>query len=526
MRDCCPTVWLHPRSRLEDGEVIGRSELKLVSFSMFSFCALQSRITYADSLVDIPSQSSLNLPGDNIDPHLSDMQPLTDDHYKTRIPSLANPPNPYELFGPKIEPDSPQLSEIDNIPWFGHNRGNHSSSSYKYNPLVSTELPRAPILKSENLPFSGSYLNLAEEKKVDEVSRLKGVQWPGMDCFDAASEVMKRQRNQKKDASLFKAMEEASCASEPSELVFSPSGTLRREREITGFVEEEDDLLPGEWTVPKYRRDRRDRRNRGTQELSTARRRQGSQRVALAVTDANRPVLGSRVVKREHQPKRSILGDNKRRESSIRASSSKNNDHGLFHGHFHRAHDENEDLQLSMGTTGRRRTSRLNIFRDDDTEVEEKPNSPSPEMVPSSTNRNEQHNALYQRASDAIHSLLETNDSYKLPTLSNDTSPILERSDSHNRTSAPPNTSRNIDGIYLVDTSLGPNHRVPYDPLVGGNVLHYRWDWHGSELGRSNDADDNLLGGGLFYNRAVSSDTIYQDEHETKSCLWLDGYSR
>jgi hypothetical protein len=479
-------------------------------------------------VVDVPSQSSFSFPGDNIDPRLSDMQPMADNHYETKFSSLINPYDPYELFGPKLETESSQISIIDNIPWFGHSRGNHSSSSHKYNPFVSTELPRAPVLKSENLPFSGSYLDLAEEKKVEEVSRLKGVQWPGMDCFDAASDVVKRQRNQKKDASTFKAMEEASCASDPSELVFSPSGTLRREREITGFVEE-DDLLPGEWTVPRYRRDRRDRHSRGAQEPSTARRRQGSQRVALAVTDANRSVLGSRVAKREQQPKRPVLGDTKRRESLIRATSSKSNHHGLSHGHFHRVNDENEDLQLSMGTTGRRHTSRLSIFRDDDAiKVEEKHTAPSPEIVPSPTSRNEQHNTLYQRGSDAIHGLLEINDSYKLPTLSNDTSPILEHSDSHNRTSAPPNTSRNIDGIYLVDTSLGSNHRVPYDPLVGGNVLHYRWDWHGSEMGRgSNDADDTLLGGGLFYNRAVSSDTtIYQDDQETKNCLWLDGYSR
>ncbi|KUL87735.1 hypothetical protein ZTR_05809 [Talaromyces verruculosus] len=481
----------------------------------------------ANSLADVPSQSSFGLPGDNIDPRLSDMQPLTDDHCKTRFSSLVNPYDPYEIFGPKVEPESPHLSEIDSIPWFGHHRGNNSATGHKYNPFVSTELLRAPTLKSENVPFSGSYLDLAEEKKVDEVSRLKGVQWPGMDCFDAASDVMKRQRNQKKDASTFKAMEEASCASEPSEWVFSPSGTLRKEREITGFVEE-DDLLPGEWTVPKYRRDRRDRRGRGAQKPSTPRRRQGNQRVALAVTDVNRSVLGSRVTKKEHQPKRPVLRDLKRRESSIRTTSSKSENHGLSHGHFHRVHDENEDLKLSMGTTGRRHTSRLTIFRDDDSaEVEKKRNAPSPEMVPSSGTSNEQHNTLYQRASEAIHTLLDTNDSYKLPTLSNDSGPVLAHSGSHNRTSAQTNTSRNIDGIYLVDAS-GSNHRVPYDPLVGGNVLQYRWDWHGSELGRgSNDADDPLLGGGLFYNRAVSTDTtIYQDDQETKSCLWLDGYSR
>lgn len=454
------------------------------------------------------------------------MQPLTDHHYSTRIPSVVYPYDTYEeLFGPKLEPESPHLSEIDSIPWSDHHRG-YPSVSEKCNPSASSELPRAPLLKSEDLPFSGPYLDLAEEKTVEEVSRLKGVQWPGMDCFDAASDFMRRQRNQKKDASIFKAMEEASCASEPIEWVFSPTGTLRREREITGFVEE-DDLLPEEWTIPKHRRDRRDRRGRRTQEPSTPRRRQGSQRVALAVTDANRPVLGSRVTKKEHQPKRPVLGDTKRRESSTHTTSSKSENHGLSHGHFHRVNDENEDLHLSIGPTSSHHTSRLTIFRDDDSTKAEKRNAPGPEIVPSSATRNEQHNTLYQRARDAMHTLLETNEPYKLPTLSNDSGPILETDDPHNLTSAPPSTSKNIDGIYLVD-SIGSNQRIPYDPLVGGSVLHYRWDWRGSELGRGlNDADDALLDGGLFYNRAVSSDTtIHQDDQATKSCLWLDGYSR
>lgn len=488
---------------------------------------LQFRISCADSLVDVPSQSSFGgLLGDNIDPRLSNMQPLIDRHYSTRIPSLNNTYDTYEeSFGPKLELESPHLSEIDSIPWFDHNRG-YPSVSDKCNPFAPSGLPRAPLLKSEDLPVSGSYLDLAEEKSVDEVSKLKGVQWPGMDCFDAASNVMKRQRNQKKDASIFKAMEEASCASEPIELVFSPTGTLRREREITGFVEEED-LLPEEWAVPIYRRDRRDRRSRRTQEPSTPRHRQGKQRVALAVTDANRPVLGSRVTKKEHQPKRPALGDTRRRESSNRTTSPKSENHGLYHGHFHRVNDENEDLYLSIGPTSRQHTSRLTIFRDDDSTKAEKRDASSSEIVPSSATRREQHNTLYQRARDTIHTLLETNDSYKIPTLSNDSGPIIEHDDSHNRISAPANTSRNIDGIYLVD-SVGSNQRVPYDPLVGGSVLHYRWDWRGSELGRgSNDADDAFLDGGLFYDRAVSSDTgIYQDDQETKSCLWLDGHSR
>ncbi|KAK2861258.1 hypothetical protein FQN49_004380, partial [Arthroderma sp. PD_2] len=44
----------------------------------------------------------------------------------------------------------------------------------------------------------------------DEASRLKGIFWPGMDIFDSATEEMRRKRNQKKDGSILKQMEETS----------------------------------------------------------------------------------------------------------------------------------------------------------------------------------------------------------------------------------------------------------------------------------------------------------------------------
>lgn len=91
-----------------------------------------------------------------------------------------------------------------------------------------------------------------EKIRAEEISRLKGVQWPGMDIFDSATPKKRRKRNQKKDGNVLKLMEITSSRVEPNEQVFSPHGSLLKEREITGNVEEYSPLR-GETPVPKRR---------------------------------------------------------------------------------------------------------------------------------------------------------------------------------------------------------------------------------------------------------------------------------
>ncbi|KAM5471147.1 hypothetical protein MauCBS54593_003486 [Microsporum audouinii] len=93
----------------------------------------------------------------------------------------------------------------------------------------------------------------------DEANRLKGIFWPGMDIFDSATEEMRRKRNQKKDGSIIKQMEETSESVEPTELVFSPNGTLRKQRVISGMVDDSSPLK-GETPIPKKRVSRPRRR--------------------------------------------------------------------------------------------------------------------------------------------------------------------------------------------------------------------------------------------------------------------------
>ncbi|RJE27320.1 hypothetical protein PHISCL_00330 [Aspergillus sclerotialis] len=98
------------------------------------------------------------------------------------------------------------------------------------------------------------YLGISENDKerADEIARLKGVLWPGMDIFDSATEQMRKKRNQKKDESILKMMEKTSMCVEPTEFIFSPTGILRKQRVISGNVEDSSPLK-GETPIPKRR---------------------------------------------------------------------------------------------------------------------------------------------------------------------------------------------------------------------------------------------------------------------------------
>ncbi len=93
-------------------------------------------------------------------------------------------------------------------------------------------------------------------KAEEESPKLKGVFWPGMDLFDAATEEMRRKRNQKKDGSALKHMERTSEMVMPDEAIYSPGGTWQKTRVITGNVDDTSPLR-GETPVPKPVRRRR-----------------------------------------------------------------------------------------------------------------------------------------------------------------------------------------------------------------------------------------------------------------------------
>ncbi|PGH27891.1 hypothetical protein AJ80_00441 [Polytolypa hystricis UAMH7299] len=118
--------------------------------------------------------------------------------------------------------------------------------------------PRCPVTPDPFVDNPGPDYALDDDEEGEvgagggEMTKLKGVLWPGMDIFDSATEQMRRKRNQKKDGSILKQMEKTSENVEPTEMVFSPGGTLRKERLISGMVDDSSPLQ-GETPIPKRR---------------------------------------------------------------------------------------------------------------------------------------------------------------------------------------------------------------------------------------------------------------------------------
>ncbi|KAF2710435.1 hypothetical protein K504DRAFT_481512 [Pleomassaria siparia CBS 279.74] len=79
---------------------------------------------------------------------------------------------------------------------------------------------------------------------VSECTRLKGVYWPGMDLFDSATPEMRRKRNQKKDISVVEQLELNSQEVEPTELIFTPQGSFKKQRRISGSVYDDEESSP------------------------------------------------------------------------------------------------------------------------------------------------------------------------------------------------------------------------------------------------------------------------------------------
>lgn len=142
--------------------------------------------------------------------------------------------------------------------WNGRLRSRTGAGRRRNRRVLAAQSPPPPppleydpfVEEEDDESFHHVPLNEPDKERADEFTKLKGILWPGMDIFDAATEHMKRKRNQKKDESVVKTMEKTSKCVEPTELVFSPTGILRRQRVISGEVEDSSPLR-GESPIPK-----------------------------------------------------------------------------------------------------------------------------------------------------------------------------------------------------------------------------------------------------------------------------------
>ncbi|KAJ5683026.1 hypothetical protein N7462_006191 [Penicillium macrosclerotiorum] len=175
-----------------------------------------------------------------------------------------------------------------------------------------------------------------DKDRAEEMARLKGVLWPGMDIFDSATQQMRRKRNQKKDGNVLRRMEMTSLLVEPTELIFSPTGTLRKQRMISGNVED-DSPLKGETPIPKRRPPR-------------------PKRGVLRQKDANIPRASDR--------KRAKRAAAENRNRSENASGSPGNPLSLK-GFGSTYIGDDDDLNLSMRVFDKRSRNGFTIFTDD-----------------------------------------------------------------------------------------------------------------------------------------------------------------
>ena len=136
--------------------------------------------------------------------------------------------------------------------------------------------------ETEMDPMAGDHLPEIDEDEVGGNSKLKGVYWPGMAIFDSASPDAKRRRNQKKDGSILEQMEHNAAIVEPIELIFTPHGDFKKQRTISGRVE---DSSPIKEETPKPKRWRSKPKAFVLSELSTNHPREARGKRAVKTTN-------------------------------------------------------------------------------------------------------------------------------------------------------------------------------------------------------------------------------------------------
>ncbi|KKY17868.1 hypothetical protein UCDDS831_g06183 [Diplodia seriata] len=186
-----------------------------------------------------PAQESLRRKAANayvLDPRLTD-QLVKDEPSPSQSPKFPDRPYPPPAFAPKQHawpsPYSPSTASPGNA---GLIEGSEVFTE-KSEPYSRAATP--PMTAPSTAPSFHADKDddeIIDTTIVSEASRLKGIYWPGMDIFDSATPEMKRKRNQKKDVSVVEQLEYNSREVEATEHIWTPCGTLRKERPISGSV--------------------------------------------------------------------------------------------------------------------------------------------------------------------------------------------------------------------------------------------------------------------------------------------------
>jgi hypothetical protein len=135
------------------------------------------------------------------------------------------------------------------FPSYGYGELARPSAYVESMPTSATppsKLPGSPRYSDED----GNHTKAVEDPP--DNSKLKGILWPGMSIFDSATPVARRRRNQKKDASILEQLENNSLDVEPTERVWTPGGSLKKSKDISGLPSSSSP--PASPTKPSIRR--------------------------------------------------------------------------------------------------------------------------------------------------------------------------------------------------------------------------------------------------------------------------------
>jgi hypothetical protein len=104
--------------------------------------------------------------------------------------------------------------------------------------------------ETESAPASDLVCDEPDED--EDLGKLKGIRYPGMGLFDSANEQAKRRRNQRKDESVLRLMEQTSETIEPTEYIWNEIGDFQRTRDIyaTPSIEGSPVGSSNPWSLP------------------------------------------------------------------------------------------------------------------------------------------------------------------------------------------------------------------------------------------------------------------------------------
>lgn len=206
-------------------------------------------------------------------------------------------------------------------------------------------LPDLPLLIDE-----------AEAKHSPGTPQLKGIKYPGMGLFDAASAEQARKRNQRKDSSVLKQLEHNATLVEPTEVVESAAGLVLKRRSMDDL--ENDSPVEGEEPIHK----------------PTPKRRKAGTRAARVKKEAK---------KKDKKPKRRPGRPRKQLKTPTKSSSSPAPDTTEPVSRFSPTVDESREFKLTLRNMARnKKSTEFAIYQDSSPSFG---GDGSSEMVPSYT---------------------------------------------------------------------------------------------------------------------------------------------